>query len=286
VQRLNLINKGIGSDGGVDTLIMSATPIPRTLSLSIYGDMDLSTIYDKPKNRKTIITSALHKNKIEDLIGRIEHRIKEGKKVYWVCPLIEESEELEHVTSVTARYDSLKMRFGDEIALLHGDMKETQKNEILESFAFGNVKILVSTTVIEVGIDVPEATIIVIENPERFGLAQIHQLRGRVGRGDKQSYCLLLYNRIGSNFAKRMDILKSTSDGFKVAEEDLKLRGAGEILGTRQSGIGEMRFVNIEEHYDLLFKVAQMVKKVNNYDNLLKLFGYDIKFCAKTEIFN
>jgi ATP-dependent DNA helicase RecG len=273
VQRLSLIEKG----ANVDTLIMSATPIPRTLSLSIYGDMDLSTIYEKPKNRKEIITTSLHKDRSDTLFSRIRERVGQGEKVYWVCPLINESETegMEHIIDVNKRFEVLESQFGKQVALLHGEMKEEEKNKILSDFAFGDKKILVSTTVIEVGIDVPDATIIVIENPERFGLAQIHQLRGRVGRGNKQSYCLLFYNRMGENFKKRAEILKNTSNGFVIAEEDLKLRGAGEILGVRQSGFGDMNFAVLEEHYDLLLEATKTVKYVSEYDNLLRLFGYD-----------
>jgi ATP-dependent DNA helicase RecG len=262
----------------VDTLIMSATPIPRTLSLSMYGDIDISIIYEKPKNRKEIITTAVHKKKVELLIERIKERIKVGEKVYWICPLIDESEKLDSVVSVTRRYEILKEYFKENVVnILHGTLKEKEKNEILEDFANpdGNTKILVSTTVIEVGIDIPDATIIIIENPERFGLSQIHQLRGRVGRGDKQSYCILLYENNTQNSLRRLNILKSNNDGFKIAEEDLKLRGRGDILGTRQSGTIEKIFADLNYHYHLLSKVNEMAKTITNYENLLKIFLYE-----------
>ncbi|MDR3290083.1 MAG: ATP-dependent DNA helicase RecG [Rickettsiales bacterium] len=295
VQRLSLISKivnvipsqiggkegdeidcNVGNDyeNCVDTIIMSATPIPRTLSLSIYGDMDLSIIDEKPQNRKEIITSSVHKTKIDDVILKIKGKIEQGEQVYWVCPLIEENEELEHIIPVLKRFEILQNIFDEQVALLHGAMKESEKDNVITNFAVGKTKVLVSTTVIEVGIDVPQATIIVIENPERFGLAQMHQLRGRVGRGNKQSYCLLLYERTSENFKKRMEILKKTSDGFKIAEEDLKLRGSGEILGKKQSGMGELKFADLFD-YNLLLKVNEMVKNVSKYENLLKIFGYD-----------
>ncbi|MDR0423820.1 MAG: ATP-dependent DNA helicase RecG [Rickettsiales bacterium] len=275
VQRLNLIEKNYN----LDTLIMSATPIPRTLSLSIYGDIELSIIDEKPKNRMEIITSAIHKNNLDKMIERIKERLRNKEKVYWVCPFIDESEseEFKHVMPVTKRYEYLKDIFKDEVGLLHGDLKE-QKEQILNEFVNGNLNILISTSVIEVGIDVPNATIIIIENPERFGLSQIHQLRGRVGRGDKQSYCILLYERRSENFKKRADILVATNDGFKIAEEDLKLRGGGDILGIKQSGLNEMLFFNLQRHYNTLVEVNKAVREHKVDDKtelLLKVFGYD-----------
>ncbi|MDR2527316.1 MAG: ATP-dependent DNA helicase RecG, partial [Rickettsiales bacterium] len=268
-QRLELINKGYKTD----TLIMSATPIPRTLSLSIYNGISLSIIDEKPKNRKDIITVLIQKNKILELIQKIKNKIEQSEKVYWICPLIDENEG-NNVISVNERYNILKTYFEDGLEILHGDMDENKKNKILENFAIGNTKILVSTTVVEVGIDVADATIIVIENPERFGLSQIHQLRGRVGRGEKQSYCVLFYENCGENFKKRMEVLRNTNDGFKIAEEDLKLRGKGEIIGNKQSGM-QMRIANLQFHYDLFLSVNKIIDNIANYDNLLKIFYND-----------
>ncbi len=281
-QRLSLIEKG----DNVDILIMTATPIPRTLSLTIYGDMEVSTIKEKPKNRKEIITSSVNKKQFYDLVNRIKEKIKNGDKVYWICPLIDESENLA-ATPLFQRYEELKMFFNEEeIGFIHGKLTEDEKDKIMEEFGKkdGLVKILIATTVIEVGIDVPDATIIVIENPDRFGLSQMHQLRGRVGRGDKQSYCILFYEKLGENSVKRMNILKNSSDGFFIAEEDLKLRGSGEVLGVRQSGFQEYLIADLSEHYGLLLEASKMARYIvgnrellNSYPIkvLLELFGYN-----------
>lgn len=281
-QRLNLIEKGKSTD----TLIMTATPIPRTLSLTIYGDMEVSTIEEKPKNRKEIITTTLQKEKFYDLITRMKEKIKSGEKIYWVCPLIEESENLP-ATPLFQRYEEFKMFFNEEeIGFIHGKITEVEKDKIMEDFSKkdGLVKILVSTTVIEVGIDVPDATVIVIESPERFGLSQMHQLRGRVGRGDKQSYCVLFYEKVTINLKKRMDILKNSSNGFFIAEEDLKLRGAGEILGLKQSGYQEYLIADLSSHYQLLLEAAKMARYIVEHKDLLRkkeiqilleMFGYN-----------
>ena len=256
-QRLNLIEKGKNTD----TLIMTATPIPRTLALTIYGDMDISTIKEKPKNRKEIITTSLQKERFNDLITRIKEKIKENEKVYWVCPLIDESENLP-ATPVFQRYEEFKKFFKEEeLGLLHGKMTEEEKDKIMADFSDKNglAKILVSTTVVEVGVDVPDATIIIIESPQRFGLSQIHQLRGRVGRGDKQSYCILFYEKLTNSLRKRMEILKNSSDGFYIAEEDLKLRGSGEMLGVKQSGYQEYLIANLSSHYTLLLQASKIV---------------------------
>lgn len=290
-QRLNLIEKGKNTD----TLIMTATPIPRTLALTIYGDMDISTIKEKPKNRKEIITTSLQKERFNDLIARIKEKIKENEKVYWVCPLIDESENLP-ATPVFQRYEEFKKFFKEEeLALLHGKMTEEEKDKIMADFSNKNglAKILVSTTVVEVGVDVPDATIIIIESPERFGLSQIHQLRGRVGRGDKQSYCILFYEKLTNSLRKRMEILKNSSDGFYIAEEDLKLRGAGEMLGVKQSGYQEYLIANLSNHYTLLLQASKLAKQIVKDKNLLnsesiktllQMFGYDETF--NRDIFN
>lgn len=280
-QRLNLIEKA----ENVDVLVMTATPIPRTLSLTIYGDMEVSAIKEKPKNRKEIITTSLHCDNFESLVDRIKNMMQKGEKIYWICPLIDESEALE-ATPLFKRYQELSESFGDEcVGFIHGKMKEEEKDKIMEEFSSrdGAKKILIATTVIEVGIDVPDATVIIIENPERFGLAQMHQLRGRVGRGDKQSYCILFFQKFSQNLKKRMEILKSSSDGFEIAEEDLKMRGSGEILGFKQSGMPDYRIADLSRHYDLLIEAAKMARNIvqnkellnsEAVQTLLKLYGY------------
>lgn len=290
-QRLNLIEKGKNTD----TLIMTATPIPRTLALTIYGDMDISTIKEKPKNRKEIITTSLQKERFNDLIVRIKEKIKENEKIYWICPLIDESENLP-ATPVFQRYEEFKKFFKEEeLGLLHGKMTEEEKDKIMADFSDKNglAKILVSTTVVEVGVDVPDATIIIIESPERFGLSQIHQLRGRVGRGDKQSYCILFYEKLTNSLKKRMEILKNSSDGFYIAEEDLKLRGSGEMLGVKQSGYQEYLIANLSSHYTLLLQASKLAKQIVKDKSLLnseaikillQMFNYDETF--NRDIFN
>lgn len=239
-----------------DLLALSATPIPRTLSMAIYGDMDVSVINEKPAGRLPIITTKLPIARINELISRLRVQIDSGAKVFWVCPLVAES-EVSDLTAVNARYEELKKIF-PHAGLVHGQMDKKQRDAVMAKFADDNsdMKLLVATTVIEVGIDVPRATIIVIENAERFGLAALHQLRGRVGRGNQQSYCILLYGRNISEYGlKRLDVLTETDDGFAIAEQDLIMRGIGELLGTRQSGWINYHFVDYARHRDL-FKLA------------------------------
>lgn len=239
-----------------DLLALSATPIPRTLSMTIYGDMDVSVINEKPAGRLPIITTKLPIARINELISRLRVQIDSGAKVFWVCPLVAES-EVSDLTAVNARYEELKKIF-PHAGLVHGQMDKKQRDAVMAKFADDNsdMKLLVATTVIEVGIDVPRATIIVIENAERFGLAALHQLRGRVGRGNQQSYCILLYGRNISEYGlKRLDVLTETDDGFAIAEQDLIMRGTGELLGTRQSGWINYHFVDYARHRDL-FKLA------------------------------
>lgn len=239
-----------------DLLALSATPIPRTLSMTIYGDMDVSVINEKPAGRLPIITTKLPIARINELISRLRVQIDSGAKVFWVCPLVAES-EVPDLTAVNARYEELKKIF-PHAGLVHGQMDKKQRDAVMAKFADDNsdMKLLVATTVIEVGIDVPRATIIVIENAERFGLAALHQLRGRVGRGNQQSYCILLYGRNISEYGlKRLDVLTETDDGFAIAEQDLIMRGTGELLGTRQSGWINYHFVDYARHRDL-FKLA------------------------------
>ena len=250
-----------------DLLALSATPIPRTLSMTIYGDMDISIINEKPAGRKPIKTTKLPIARVDDLVAHIKPQIDAGAKVFWVCPLVDESEESD-MTAVQTRYDALKKVFKN-VGLVHGQMDKKQRDTVMAQFADDNsgMNILVATTVIEVGIDVPRATIIVIENAERFGLAALHQLRGRVGRGDAQSYCVLVYgNNVSPDGLKRLDVLCETDDGFVIAEQDLMMRGVGELLGTRQSGWIQYHFVDYREHRDL-FKLASRAARDNEIDN-------------------
>ena len=244
-------------------LVMSATPIPRTLTLAAYGDMKESKLIEKPLGRKPIITTSLSLKKENQLIDRIKEKIKNSSsKFYWVCPLIEESEELD-LKAAEERYKILKKYFKNKVLLMHGRLSEIEKEEIMTKFKNEDYKILVSTTVIEVGVDIPSATTIVIEHAERFGLSQLHQLRGRVGRNDIQSYCILLHkDNIGEISKQRIDIMKQTNDGFKIAEEDLKIRGPGEILGKKQSGSPSFYVADLSFDYDLLEDAKIMVEDI------------------------
>lgn len=239
-----------------DLLALSATPIPRTLSMTIYGDMDVSIINEKPAGRLPIKTTKLSITRIDELVTRLRTQIQNGAKVFWVCPLVEESEQSD-MTAVETRYEELKKYFPGA-GLVHGQMDKKQRDEVMAKFADDNsdMRILIATTVIEVGIDVPSASIIVIENAERFGLAALHQLRGRVGRGNLQSYCILVFGKnVSEDGLKRLDVLTETDDGFKIAEQDLIMRGTGELLGTKQSGWINYHFVDYRMHHDL-FKLA------------------------------
>ena len=250
-----------------DMLALSATPIPRTLSMTVYGDMDVSIINEKPAGRIPIKTSKLSVMRTNDLIARLAPQIEAGAKVFWVCPLVEES-EVSDMTAAQSRYEELKEHF-PHTGLCHGQMDKKERDKVMTEFANpeSDMRVLVSTTVIEVGIDVPSATIMVIENAERFGLAALHQLRGRVGRGSKQSYCILLYgNNVTPDGLKRLDVLCETEDGFVIAEQDLMMRGVGELLGTKQSGWIQYHFVDYREHRDL-FKLAQTAAMNNNSDD-------------------
>lgn len=247
-QRLSLAEKG----RGVDVLVMTATPIPRTLTLTSYGDLEVSKLTEKPVGRLPVDTRTMPLDRLHEVIDGVARALDGGAKVYWVCPLVEES-EVSDMAAAEERFGSLSKRFGAAVALVHGRMKSTEKDDAIARFAEGEARILVATTVIEVGVDVPDATVMVIEHAERFGLAQLHQLRGRIGRGEKASTCLLLYGQPLADTARsRLRILRETEDGFRIAEEDLRLRGAGEVLGTRQSGLPVFRLADLASHADLL----------------------------------
>ncbi len=247
-QRLDLSGKG----HGVDTLVMTATPIPRTLLLTSFGDMESSQLTEKPAGRKPVDTRTIPLNRVEEVIGGLKRALDQDAKIYWVCPLVEES-EVSDLADAEARHADLKRRFGDIVELVHGRMKGADKDKAMHRFAEGPARILVATTVIEVGVDVPDATVMVVEHAERFGLAQLHQLRGRIGRGLQRSSCLLLYLPPLTETARaRLSILRESEDGFRIAEEDLKLRGGGEILGTRQSGVPVFRLADLAVHQELL----------------------------------
>ncbi len=250
-ERLALTGKG----EAVDVLVLSATPIPRTLVLTYFGDMDVSELREKPAGRQPIDTRTLPASRLNEVIDGIGRALSAGKLVYWICPLVEESEAegIDHLTNATERFESLQKRFGDRVGLVHGQMKGVEKDRVMAQFAAHEIGLLVATTVVEVGVDVPAATIMVIENAERFGLAQLHQLRGRIGRGSEASTCLLLYKEpLNEMSTARLKVIRETTDGFRIAEEDLKLRGEGDVLGIRQSGLPGYRIARSEVHGQLI----------------------------------
>jgi ATP-dependent DNA helicase RecG len=290
-QRLELLSKGCNSD----MLMLTATPIPRTLSQIIYADLDVSLIKEKPPGRipiKTVVTSQKH---LDELVQSVTNAIKKGEKIYWLCSTISESEDseeqnsyLEKPTSVEERYKFLEKLFGQQVGFIHGKLKSAEKEQTLEDFNIGITRLLVATTVIEVGIDVKDATIIIIENAERYGLAQLHQLRGRVGRGSIKSFCILLYSKQASKDSlKRLAVLKDTEDGFLISEEDLKIRGGGDIAGYKQSGLPDFKICNLYFHAHLAADANNLAKKIlsevnynyeslaQNYKILMEIYNYD-----------
>ncbi|KQT48752.1 ATP-dependent DNA helicase RecG [Aureimonas sp. Leaf454] len=282
-QRLSLTAKGRAPD----LLVMTATPIPRTLVLAAFGDMDVSRLEGKPAGRKPITTVAVPMDRLSEIIDRAGRALAEGDKIYWVCPLVEESEKSD-LMAADERHRVLQQFFGDRVGLVHGRMTGDEKDAAMADFKSGRTRIIVATTVIEVGVDVPDASIIVVEHAERFGLAQLHQLRGRVGRGEKASSCVLLYRAPLGEVAKaRIAVMRETEDGFRIAEEDLKLRGEGDLLGTKQSGLPGFRIAQTDKHADLLETARDDARLILTTDpdlrsprgealrTLLYLFGKD-----------
>ena len=247
-QRLALAEKGRDAD----TLLMSATPIPRTLMMTAYGDLDVSRLTEKPPGRQPIDTRTVPLERFDEVTAALRRALAQGAKAYWICPLVDESEDAD-LAAARERSTALEALLPGRVGLVHGRMKAADKDRTMAGFAGDAIDLLVATTVIEVGVDVPAATIMVVEHAERFGLAQLHQLRGRIGRGDKPSTCLLLYHApLGEVARQRLSTLRETDDGFRIAEEDLRLRGAGEVLGTRQSGLPTLRLADLAAHAELI----------------------------------
>ena len=282
-QRKKLSDKG-GSN--CDVLLMTAIPIPRTLTMTIYGDMDISIIREKPKNRKPIKTYSKLEVKIEDVLKFIRKEINLGNQIFWVCPLIEESIKLDH-SSAVKKYEYLNRKFPNQVCLLHGKTDVNEKNEILNNFLNNKFKILVSTTIIEVGIDFPNANTIIIENANKFGLSQLHQLRGRVGRGDKDSTCILMFkSNLSENAKKRIKILKDTNDGFLISEEDMKLRGFGDILGFKQSGVKNFKLADPIQNSDLFLLAEKEMRRIEKSNEDISKFKPLIKLYDRADIIN
>ena len=282
-QRKKLSDKG-GDD--CDVLLMTATPIPRTLTMTMYGDMDLSIIKEKPKSRKPIKTYSKLESKIDDVLKFIEKEINSGNQIFWVCPLIEESKKLDH-TSAVNKFEFLKKLFPNQVLLLHGKTEINEKEKILNNFQKNKFKILVSTTIIEVGIDFPNANVIIIENANKFGLSQLHQLRGRVGRGDKDSTCILMFkSNLSENAKKRINILKQSNDGFFISEEDMKIRGFGDILGFKQSGIKNFKLADPVHNSDLFLLAEKEIKRIEQTNEDISKFKPLIKLYDRADIIN
>tara|TARA_B100001093_G_scaffold306971_1_gene292985 strand:- start:82 stop:2133 length:2052 start_codon:yes stop_codon:yes gene_type:complete len=280
--------KKLSDKGGMncDVLLMTATPIPRTLTMTMYGDMDISIIYEKPKNRKPIITYSKLESKISDILKFITKEIDLGNQVFWVCPLIEESKKIDH-SSAIQKFEYLKSIFPNQVGLLHGKTDKEEKDKILNKFLNKNFKILVSTTVIEVGIDFPNANVIVIENANKFGISQLHQLRGRVGRGNKESTCILMFkSNLSENAKKRIKILKETNDGFIISKEDMKIRGFGDILGFKQSGIINFKLADPIHHKELFFLAEKEMKRIENSNEDIKRYKPLIKLYDRADVIN
>ena len=282
-QRKRLSDKG---GNNCDVLLMTATPIPRTLTMTLYGDMDLSIIKEKPKSRKPIKTYSKLESKIEDIIKFIKKEIKLGNQIFWVCPLIEESKKLDH-SSAVKKFEYLKKIFPNQVSLLHGKTDLEDKEIILDKFLKKEFQILVSTTIIEVGIDFPNANVIIIENANKFGLSQLHQLRGRVGRGNKDSNCILMFkSNLSENAKKRINILKQSNDGFYISEEDMKIRGFGDILGFKQSGIKNFKLADPVQNSDLFLLAEKEIRRIELNNEDIKKFKPLIKLYDRADIIN
>ena len=281
-QRSDLAKKG---GKNCDVLLMSATPIPRTMMMSLYGDMDISKILGKPSNRKKILTLSKAENNISELWNYLKIQIQDENQIFWVCPLINESKILDY-SSAKKKFDIINNKFPGKVGLIHGALTKEEKENVLNDFLNKKIFILVSTTVIEVGIDFPNANLIVIENSNKFGLSQLHQLRGRVGRGNKQGTCILLFKEsLSKNAIKRLKTLKKSDDGFFIAEEDLKLRGYGDLTGYQQSGMKTFRFADPLLHDDL-FKIAEKYFLSINENLNYKKYSFLLKLFDKAEIIN
>ena len=282
-QRKKLSDKG-GDE--CDVLLMTATPIPRTLTMTMYGDMDLSIIKEKPKSRKPIKTYSKLESKIDDVLKFIKKEINSGNQIFWVCPLIEESKKLDH-TSAVNKFEFLKKLFPNQVLLLHGKTEINEKEKILSNFQKNKFQILVSTTIIEVGIDFPNANVIIIENANKFGLSQLHQLRGRVGRGDKDSTCILMFkSNLSENAKKRINILKQSNDGFFISEEDMKIRGFGDLLGFKQSGIKNFKLADPVHNSDLFLLAEKEIKRIEQTNEDISKFKPLIKLYDRADIIN
>jgi ATP-dependent DNA helicase RecG len=265
-ERLALTAKG----EAVDVLVLSATPIPRTLVLTYFGDMDVSELREKPAGRQPIDTRTVPNSRLSEVMDAVGRALSAGKLVYWICPLVEESETVD-LTDAEARFQSLQARFGDKVGLVHGKMRGPDKDRVMAQFAAREIGLLVATTVVEVGVDVPAATVMVIENAERFGLAQLHQLRGRIGRGSEASTCLLLYKEPLNEMSRaRLKVIRETTDGFRIAEEDLKLRGEGDVLGVRQSGLPGYRIARSDVHSQLITQARDEALRIMKDNPKLK----------------
>ena len=282
-QRKRLSDKG---GNNCDVLLMTATPIPRTLTMTMYGDMDLSIIREKPKSRKPIKTYSKLESKIDDVLKFIKKEIKLGHQIFWVCPLIEESKKIDH-SSAVKKFEYLDKLFPNQVSLLHGKTDIEEKEIILNRFLKNEFKILVSTTIIEVGIDFPNANVIIIENANKFGLSQLHQLRGRVGRGNKESTCILMFkSNLSENAKKRINILKDTNDGFIISEEDMKIRGFGDILGFKQSGIKNFKLADPIHNNDLFLLAEKEMRRIEKSNENISKFKPLIKLYDRADIIN
>ena len=282
-QRKKLSDKG-GDD--CDILLMSATPIPRTLTMTIYGDMDISLIKQKPKFRKKVITYTKLDSKINEIINFIQKEISNGNQIFWVCPLIDESNKIDH-SSAIKKFEYLKKIFPNKVDILHGKTEKLEKELILKKFLDEKIKILVSTTIIEVGIDFPNANVIIIENANKFGLSQLHQLRGRVGRGQKDSTCILMFkSSLSENARKRLNILKKNNDGFKISEEDMKLRGYGDVLGFKQSGLKIFKLADPVHNHDLFSLAEREIKRIERENENIGRFQTLMKLYDRADIIN